>query len=263
MRKIKAFTLIELLVVIAIIALLAAILFPVFARARENARRTSCISNLKQIGLGVMQYLQDYDETYPLREYNVPLGVPGPDGEVLYDTASVGIIFWTQLLHPYTKSHQVYYCPSSKMSAGMDPALWPDTDHQLSTMINGNYGISSHITRVTATSALKAAAINVPASKIMFLEFGNQSFLVTEVSKAAYTNAYYLPGGGSAGKSCAALASHASAFVRELAPDCENGRHFEGNVVGYADGHVKWHKNTAILAEAAKGTAGNFGPTTE
>jgi prepilin-type N-terminal cleavage/methylation domain-containing protein len=62
----KAFTLIELLVVIAIIAILASILFPVFARARENARRTSCLSNLKQIGMGFMQYTQDYDEKYPM-----------------------------------------------------------------------------------------------------------------------------------------------------------------------------------------------------
>ena len=67
MRR-KAFTLIELLVVIAIISILAAILFPVFARARESARRTSCLSNLKQIGLGIMMYVQDYDETYPRYE---------------------------------------------------------------------------------------------------------------------------------------------------------------------------------------------------
>ena len=65
-RRTTAFTLIELLVVIAIIAILAAILFPVFARARENARRSSCQSNLKQIALGIKQYTQDYDEKFPL-----------------------------------------------------------------------------------------------------------------------------------------------------------------------------------------------------
>jgi prepilin-type N-terminal cleavage/methylation domain-containing protein len=68
----SAFTLIELLVVIAIIAMLAAILFPVFGRARENARRSSCQSNLKQIGLGIMQYTQDYDERLPARVIGVP-----------------------------------------------------------------------------------------------------------------------------------------------------------------------------------------------
>lgn len=258
MRKTKGFTLIELLIVIAIISLLAAILFPVFARARDNARRATCISNLKQIGLGVMQYLQDYDETYPLRDYRVPSGVPGPDGEILFDTW----VFWTQTLHPYTKSHHVYYCPSSRLTADADADVVPGVS-QLSTMLNGNYGISSHITRLSATSAIKAAAVRLPASKIMFLEFGNQSFLHTEVNKAAYTNTYYLPGGGALGRSCAALSAHSAAFVRALAPDCENGRHFQGNVVGYADGHVKWQRNTDILAEAAKGASGHFTPTYE
>jgi len=65
----KAFTLIELLVVIAIIAILAAILFPVFSQAREKARGATCLSNLKQIGLGVMMYVQDYDETFPMSQY--------------------------------------------------------------------------------------------------------------------------------------------------------------------------------------------------
>src|SRR5215216_4432933 len=68
--KRRGFTLIELLVVIAIIAILAAILFPVFARARENARRTSCLSNLKQLSLGIMQYTQDYDERLPQAMYD-------------------------------------------------------------------------------------------------------------------------------------------------------------------------------------------------
>lgn len=90
----SAFTLIELLVVIAIIAILAAILFPVFARARENARRTSCLSNIKQIGLGLIQYAQDYDETFPAAR----------------NTGTA--ISWRYMIQPYLKSTQVNSCPS-------------------------------------------------------------------------------------------------------------------------------------------------------
>lgn len=92
----KAFTLIELLVVIAIIAILAAILFPVFAQAREQARRASCVSNLKQIGIAYLMYAQDYDETTPavIHNNNAPYD---PD-------------FWV-IIQPYVKNIQVFYCP--------------------------------------------------------------------------------------------------------------------------------------------------------
>ncbi|RYF50770.1 MAG: DUF1559 domain-containing protein [Cytophagaceae bacterium] len=93
----KGFTLIELLVVIAIIAILAAILFPVFGRARENARRSSCSSNLKQIGLGLMQYTQDYDEKMPLR----------------YFAKDTGFANWANVIQPYVKSYQLFQCPSN------------------------------------------------------------------------------------------------------------------------------------------------------
>lgn len=95
-----AFTLIELLVVIAIIAILAAILFPVFAQAREKARGISCLSNLKQLGLGVMMYVQDYDETYPMNMY---LGANG----------NAPCIFLSQVVvAPYIKNIDLYRCPS-------------------------------------------------------------------------------------------------------------------------------------------------------
>ena len=94
--KPRAFTLVELLVVIAIIAILAAILFPVFARARENARRTSCLSNLKQMGLATIQYTQDYDEYLPQRQHGF----------------ATSAFKWTDELQPYLKSTQVFTCPS-------------------------------------------------------------------------------------------------------------------------------------------------------
>src|SRR5215218_9411855 len=97
------FTLIELLVVIAIIALLAAILFPVFARARENARKASCLSNVKQLGLAIAQYTQDFDETLPIGGGNSSPGCP---------TGGTPNYRWYSDLVAYTKSTQVYICPS-------------------------------------------------------------------------------------------------------------------------------------------------------
>jgi prepilin-type N-terminal cleavage/methylation domain-containing protein/prepilin-type processing-associated H-X9-DG protein len=104
-RERKAFTLIELLVVIAIIAILAAILFPVFAQAREKARQTSCLSNTKQIATAVLMYTQDYDETYAMNLYFV-----APNTWFSFYDAHV----------PYTKNNQILQCPSKK-----DEIDWP------------------------------------------------------------------------------------------------------------------------------------------
>jgi prepilin-type N-terminal cleavage/methylation domain-containing protein/prepilin-type processing-associated H-X9-DG protein len=102
----RGFTLIELLVVIAIIAILAAILFPVFARARENARRASCSSNEKQIGLGMLQYVQDYDEQL------VPHGIGSYD--VSTSSTTTNYYKWMDAIQPYVKSTQLFVCPSAQ-----------------------------------------------------------------------------------------------------------------------------------------------------
>ena len=138
--KRRGFTLIELLVVIAIIAILAAILFPVFARAREKARQASCQSNLKQITLAFLMYMSDYDQRFPIasqnpptqpdapracghqgwcdnRTHTLPPPIPGP--------VRSGYVHWR--LNPYIKNWQLWVCPS--MSAGFDPETQNQTSY--------------------------------------------------------------------------------------------------------------------------------------
>jgi len=136
----RGFTLIELLVVIAIIAILAAILMPVFATARENARKGSCLSNLKQIGMATMMYAQDYDETYPYLYYLAgwpwPYGMmlPPQSGENTYDGSP-----WVSVLQPYVRNNKVWFCKST----GEDPGdHWKDpftgkapTNYSINSMV--------------------------------------------------------------------------------------------------------------------------------
>jgi len=162
-----AFTLIELLVVIAIIAILASILFPVFAQAREKARQISCLSNLRQIGLGTMGYLQDYDETYPL----VYFKYPAPDGQ---DHTA-----WTVVVNPYIKNGTAGNGNGGMKSSGLwSCPSFPDTNqteqfHVREDLFVGFWEFPT--TWVGTTSAGTMAMVGSPASKIMMFEGGMQA----------------------------------------------------------------------------------------
>lgn len=146
------FTLIELLVVIAIIAILAAILFPVFAQAREKARQTSCLSNCKQIGLGIGMYIQDNDGTV----FNCPY--PGPSAGVYTPTLT---IFWTEAVMPYIKNQQIFTCPSNSGTTGT--ANYPPVNYKI------QYGLNERILGRypwdpgTVTAPVNEAALQRPA----------------------------------------------------------------------------------------------------
>lgn len=150
----RAFTLIELLVVIAIIAILAAILFPVFAQAREKARQSSCLSNMKQIGLANLQYTQDYDETLQLR-------------------SSSGTN-WMVILNPYTKSSGVFTCPSDANADITTPiqanGYWPSGQPRFRTSYVYNRNLAPGATN--AMVGLGIAEITNTASTVLATDGG-------------------------------------------------------------------------------------------
>jgi len=134
----RAFTLIELLVVIAIIAILAAILFPVFARAKENAKRAACWSNLRQLGLGLHMYAQDYDEVFPM-------GGGGPGTTSEWNSFQNPKYQFVQALWPYVRNRPLFYCSSCEVMAELnsttsDPAMTAWANGLRNTDANWNVG---------------------------------------------------------------------------------------------------------------------------
>lgn len=213
------FTLIELLVVIAIIAILAAILFPVFARARENARRASCQSNLKQIGLGILQYTQDYDEFYPGAYYDM-------DGSNSWSSANDR--GWSEVVQPYVKSVQIFQCPSETTSynGGSGNAANGYSDY----IYNRNLG-PGVISGAYQTSR-NLAALNFTANTVMVSDGISNSG--QPVSQWWGTNA---------ANNIPAPYSGGVTLATGLVPLPNAGqRHLEGSNILFADGHVKWSK---------------------
>jgi len=229
-RDRRAFTLIELLVVIAIIAILASILFPVFARARENARRASCLSNLKQIGLGMMQYTQDYDEKYPPSWWCQGTTASCPAEALNTDPSMPSALFsvngnssgsghyqtWMDFIFSYVKSTQIFVCPSSPVAKTM-----PNYGYSLAFSNYGGYASSKFGGPSSGNYIpISIAAVTRPSEVIAIAEYS---------SSYSYTMAPW-------NMTATNIANKA------VAP------HLDGGNAIYADGHAKWRSGRTISA---------------
>jgi prepilin-type N-terminal cleavage/methylation domain-containing protein/prepilin-type processing-associated H-X9-DG protein len=223
----KAFTLIELLIVIAIISLLTAILFPVFARAREQARKAACASNLRQIGMAVMQYVQDYDERYPMGRHYYDSWPTPPAGE------ADG--FWFKLLQPYTKSMQVFVCPTAgKINHDSGGYGWNFCGTGGITSNGNGFGyVTHHVRRCTpgAVTGVSLSAVSKPAETFLVADPSSNGYSGNGVFTIAYSYKHYTPTlhGGSP------YTNVDQSGDASLVLDYSGG----GNYL-FADGHVKF-----------------------
>jgi len=250
-RSRKAFTLIELLVVIAIIAILAAILFPVFAQAREKARQTSCLSNTKQLGLGFMMYTQDYDEMFPASGghlggtpsgawayssagfYNLVMPAEWPNVQDARQQAS--IVAWGNVTQPYIKNYQLHNCPSGTLVTRANY----DYTKALTTPALSTYTFNGLL------SSYSQAGVATPASlPLMFEGRGKASlkgYIVPNPALVCDTPAdpcSYKPAGGSGnGASSVMFTLNGTMWV-----------HSGGCNFALADGHSKWRRLGAVTS---------------
>jgi len=266
------FTLIELLVVIAIIAILAAILFPVFAQAREAARKTSCLSNCKQLGLAVMQYTQDYDEGYPINNWDTPaIGTADTDA---HNAGYRSAVSWMWHIMPYMKNRQILVCPSDPNPkngwSGYDNtnAVTCDTSWGIPTPIsysaNENLMAYGGINNPTGTGCLGGdpgwglplpttlAAVPTPASTYMIADYGRETiedWWVNNLRAANYTRAtgWSAPGGGAwcDNPSNGCKDGAGNLWVNMLKLDSIY-RHQRGENIVYGDGHAKFRNGNQI-----------------
>lgn len=252
----SAFTLIELLVVIAIIAILAAILFPVFAQAREKARQTACLSNTKQMGLAIFQYTQDYDETLP----NSGLGGGGPNQANR----------WFKAIYPYVKSLDVFVCPS-KNEDNFRPVMEARGTNWIADgpSSGGGYGANPNvmpfINTPPTTNARALAEIADTAGTFVVCES-------SQLLRSAFTEVNDKPGtwGKYEEKSSINQVSTPSGFTADANPTYAQTpnavgdqlrrpipRHNGGLNIIYVDGHAKWSRVDQFLGIPENNFAGD------
>lgn len=235
-RPQAGFTLIELLVVVAIIAILAAILFPVFARARENARRASCQSNLKQIGLGILQYTADYDEKMPITVSPVTTDAPANYPVKAGEASHWG---WLEIIQPYLKSTQIYNCPGNAQaqkynytSYAMNRYLgWTSAyDPALDVTCTGNGWNQDYC----GNKPYGLAAIQNVSTKVMVCEFGNVTIASTGADDPRRIYYPVIPNRYPVYGDYIGLNWTTTAFDRKV-----TANHLDTSNILFCDGHVK------------------------
>ncbi|MBB6051267.1 DUF1559 domain-containing protein [Armatimonas rosea] len=275
----SAFTLIELLVVIAIIAILAAILFPVFAQAREKARQASCLSNVKQLGLGAMMYAQDYDEILPETGWQGPCTPPGEAPQTATDNFFSGVYAFPLAVMPYQKNYGILVCPSDPDKGGWGklnsvcyeqqlllmnvPGAYAGMRSVASAMTKvlplsyaGNYFLSSAYSTLVPPAYTTVATAGIPGGKMRPM-----------ATYASPANLIYVSDVGSA--QLAAGGTFAGWYIAPGYGVVGNGtgrwekgqRHAGGRNWIFCDGHAKWSKDPSWLT--ATGTVKSQNQITE